>query len=293
MATKTKDKKKDKKAKEKAKDKKPKKHKPTLAERADKYVLYQSSVQEPEADIEFFELAFRERYGRMPRTLREDFCGTAFTSCTWVARHTENRAWGVDLDPEPLAWGVAHNAADLTDAQRARLTLVQGDVREVREPKVEVVAAQNFSYCIFKTRDELRRYFAAARANLQEQGIFVLDIFGGPEAQTVQEEETEYEDEGFSYVWDQDRYDAVNNEILCKIHFRFPDGSELKDIFTYDWRLWTIAEIREVLREAGFTATLAYWEGADEDGEGNGEFIRACSAENEPAWIAYVVGFNS
>ncbi len=286
--TKSKDKKKEKK---KNRDKKAKQAREPQAQRVDKYVLYQRSVQEPEADIEFFEQVFQERFGRPPRVLREDFCGTAFTSCTWVARHPQNTAHGFDLDPEPLAWGRAHNAKDLTDEQRGRLNLVRGDVREVREPKADVVAAQNFSFCIFKTRDELRRYFEAVRKNLGDEGVFVLDIFGGPDAQMLSEEATEYEDDGFTYVWDQDRYDAITNEILCKIHFQFPDGSELRDAFTYDWRLWTIAELKEVLREAGFAAAEAYWEGADEDGDGNGEFTRADSAANEDAWIAYVVGF--
>ena len=282
-----------KKEKDGTKAKGAKRRKGSQAERADKYVLYQRAVQEPEADLEFFEEVFAERYGRKPRDLREDFCAAAYTACTWVARHPENRAWGVDLDPEPLAWGREHNAADLSPDALSRLHLVEGDVREVGDLKVDVVAAQNFSYCIFKTRAELRRYFEAVRAGLRDQGVFVLDIFGGPEAQMEAEEETEYEDEGFAYVWDQQRYDAITNEIRCAIHFRFPDGSVIEEAFLYDWRLWTIPELKELLLEAGFSAAEAYWEGTDDEGEGNGEFTQTASAENEDAWIAYVVGFNS
>ena len=274
--------------KEKKKDKRPKG--PPLAESADRHVCYQRSVQEPEADAEFFDEVFRAEFGRPPRTLREDFCGTGYLSCTWARLHPENRAWGVDLDSATLAWGAEHNVARLTDEQRGRVTLSQGDVRELGDPKVDVVAAQNFSFCVFKSRDELRKYFEVARQNLAEQGLLVLDIFGGPEAQQLAEEATEYEDEGFTYVWDQDEYDAITNEILCKIHFQFPDGSELRDAFVYDWRLWTIAELRELLIEAGFRSADAYWEGADEDGEGNGEFTKVARAANEDAWIAYVVG---
>ncbi|MGE0708715.1 MAG: class I SAM-dependent methyltransferase [Planctomycetota bacterium] len=285
---------KEKKGKGKAeKEKKPKgkkDKKPTRAEQADKYVLYQRSVQNPEADIEFFEQTFAAHYGRRPVTLREDFCGTYLCACDWVARREENRAWGVDLDPEPLAWGREHNQVKLTPVQAQRLTLIQGDVRDPRDFKVDIVAAQNFSYLIFKTREELRNYFRRCLEGLNEQGVLVLDIFGGPDSQRPAEDTTVYGKEGFSYVWDQVRYDAITNEIQCAIHFKFKDGSRLQNIFEYDWRLWTIAELREVLLEAGFSKAEAYWEGADEDGDGDGNFTLETSAENEDAWIAYVVG---
>jgi hypothetical protein len=32
-----------------------------------------------------------------------------------------------------------------------------------------------------------------------------------------------------------------------------------------------------------------YWEGEDDDGEGNGEFTESASGEPDPAWIAYIV----
>jgi hypothetical protein len=32
-------------------------------------------------------------------------------------------------------------------------------------------------------------------------------------------------------------------------------------------------------------------EGTDEDGEGDGDFQKTASAENEEAWIAYLVGW--
>ena len=51
-------------------------------------------------------------------------------------------------------------------------------------------------------------------------------------------------------------------------------------------------EVREILVEAGFSKASAYWEGTDDDDEGNGEFTLQENAENEDAWIAYVVGIN-
>ena len=43
-----------------------KRRKRTQASRADRYVLYEQSVQEPEADIDFAVDAFREEFGRRP-----------------------------------------------------------------------------------------------------------------------------------------------------------------------------------------------------------------------------------
>ena len=75
------------------------------------------------------------------------------------------------------------------------------------------------------------------------------------------------------------------------IHFRFKDGSALSRAFQYDWRLWTLPEIRELLIEAGFERADVYWEGTDkETGEGTDVYRRREHAESDPAWIAYVVG---
>ena len=57
-------------------------------------------------------------------------------------------------------------------------------------------------------------------------------------------------------------------------------------------RLWTAPEIRELLIEAGFRNPTVYWEGEDEDGEGNGEFTPEEKGEADLAWIAYVVAEN-
>ena len=57
--------------------------------------------------------------------------------------------------------------------------------------------------------------------------------------------------------------------MICHIHFKFKDGSRIKKAFSYDWRLWTLPEIREVMEEAGFSNTRVYWEDEDEEGEGS------------------------
>ena len=77
----------------------------TLARRADRYDLYQQSVQEPEHEVKFFHRVYKAAFGCRPVVLREDFCGTFAVSCQWVASRADRTAVGVDIDPEPLAWG--------------------------------------------------------------------------------------------------------------------------------------------------------------------------------------------
>ena len=47
-------------------------------------------------------------------------CGTAALSCAWVEEHRENRAFGIDLDPEPLEWCRQNHFPKLTADQRER-----------------------------------------------------------------------------------------------------------------------------------------------------------------------------
>jgi cyclopropane fatty-acyl-phospholipid synthase-like methyltransferase len=162
-------------------------------------------------------------------------------------------------------------------------------VREVAGEKADVVSAENFSYFIFRTRDALRTYFEAARQNLADEGLFVIDIMGGSE--TVEEDHKEERKlDGFRYVWEQHRVDPITAHATFFIHFRFRDGSELHRAFRYDWRLWTIPEVRELLLEAGFSRVDVYWEGTDEDGDGDGIYRKRKHAESDPSWIAYIVG---
>jgi len=53
--------------------------------------------------------------------------------------------------------------------------------------------------------------------------------------------------------------------------------------------MYTAPELRDLLLEAGFSKATVYWEGEDEDGEGNGEFTPDEKGEADLAWIAYIV----
>ena len=262
----------------------------TQADLADRHRLYERSVQSPEAEVDFIAHRFRLVTGRDACLLREDFCGTAAVSREWVRRHPSHRALGIDLDPGVLAWARSRNKVALPAAVRGRCRLLQGDVRRVRPGRADIILAMNFSYWLLRERAALLHYFCRVRAGLVPDGVFFLDAFGGYEAFRVCTEERTFEDaEGtFTYRWEQAYYNPIDGRLGCHIHFAFPDGSRLDRAFSYDWRLWTLPELREVLAEAGFSRVTVYWQGWDAQGEADGIFLPAEEAAADAAWICYL-----
>ena len=270
-------------------------NKPTMAEQADRHVLYQKSVQAPEAEVAFFDQVFPELRGRKALSMKEDFCGTAYLAAEWCKSDPQRTAIGVDYDEETVEWGRKHNieaeGGDLAD----RITLIIDDVRNVTEPQVDIVCAFNFSYCLFESRDELRKYFELARKSLVDDGLLILDLFGGTECEDVLEEETEIDDEPATYIWEHVAFNPIDHHMKCAIHFDFDDGSRMQNAFTYEWRLWSIPEIRELLEEAGFSKTRVYWEkfedtdDDDDELEGTGEYEQVDEVENQESWMIYIV----
>ncbi|HVA55992.1 MAG TPA: class I SAM-dependent methyltransferase [Gammaproteobacteria bacterium] len=263
-------------------------HMTTQAARADRYDLYQKSVQDVKWEMEFLEGVFHKRRGRPPLLLREDFCGTALAACEWVRRDRRHHAIGVDLDEGVLAWSSGHNLTKLAPSAAARITLLQADVLTANTAPVDLLLAFNFSYWVFKERAVLRSYFQQAHRHLAPDGLFMLDAYGGYDAFRVMRERQDFG--RFTYIWEQAEYEPVSGHTTCHIHFAFPDGSRLKRAFSYHWRFWTLPELREVLLEAGFSSVTVYLEGVDEKrGEGNGIFTPAERGDADAAWIAYIV----
>jgi hypothetical protein len=259
------------------------------ARTADRHELYQQAVQAPSDDIAFLTKTFRRWRKRSPLSLREDFCGTGFLCATWAQESAQHTAEGFDLDPAPLAWGRVHNLAPLGDVAE-RVVLHRGDVRARSLRPVDLRVAQNFSYMVFQQRAELLEYFRAAHAGLVRDGVFALDHYGGLEA-TEELIETRKCD-GFTYVWEQEKYLVGSGEYRCHIGFRFPDKTKLEREFSYVWRYWHLTELQDVLREAGFRAVHLYFEQGDENDEGTGEFAfdpSGASARACAGIIAYVI----
>ena len=260
----------------------------TMAQRSDRRLLYEDAVQCVDAEIDFVDDTYRQLRRRKAKWLREDFCGSANTSCEWVRRRRANHAIGVDLDADVQQWGCEHHIAELNAKARERIELINANVMEVSCAPVDIVLAMNFSYWIFKTRDLLRQYFQNVYDGLLDDGLFMLDAFGGPDAHREMRARTKLK--RFIYIWDQEVYNPITGDMLCHIHFSFPDGSKIKNAFTYDLRLWTLPEIRELLLEAGFQRATVYWEGTDEETEeGNGEFAPSEEGDADDTFLVYIV----
>ncbi len=258
----------------------------SLADRVDKHLLYEEAVQCVEAEIDFVDEIFEKLRKRKAKSLREDFSGTSNSSCEWVKRRGSNVAYCVDIDADVQEWGKHHHIEKMSVDQQQRVNLITADVIKSAVKPVDVVLAMNFSYWIFKERRLMIRYFRSVYDALASDGVFFLDSFGGYESFQELEESTEHD--GFTYIWDQSHYNPITGDGLFHIHFRFKDGSALEKAFTYDWRIWTLPEITEMLSEAGFNAEV-YWEGTDENGDGNGVFEASTEGEADAGWIAYIV----
>jgi cyclopropane fatty-acyl-phospholipid synthase-like methyltransferase len=208
--------------------------------------------------------------------------------CEWVGHNGRNTAVGVDIDADVLAWGKKHNLRKLKPDARKRVTLLQDDVMRVKTKPAQIVLAMNFSYQLFKQRATLKKYFKSVHKSLADDGVFFLDAFGGYEAYSETREKTKHK--GFTYIWEQEAYNPITGDMTCHIHFHFPDKSRLRKAFTYEWRLWTLPELRELLAEANFSRVTVYWEGTDEEsGEGNGIYSPALEGDADPSWVCYLL----
>jgi hypothetical protein len=259
-----------------------------LAGQADRHYLYQESVQDTEAEIDFVEETWAKLRDRPAELLREDFCGTANTACEWIRRDPQHFAIGVDMDAEVLDWGRLNNLAQLDDKQLSRIELLQENVLETSPELADIVLAMNFSYYLFLVREDLLDYFRCVHASLMDDGIFFLDAYGGYDAPREIEEERECE--GFTYIWEQASFNPIDASMTCHIHFKFPDRSRMDRAFSYYWRLWSLPEISELLTEAGFSEVTVYWEGTDEKtNEGNSIYLPADVGDADPGWVCYIV----
>jgi hypothetical protein len=284
----------------------------------DKYDLYELAVQDSARMARFL----RAVHGGAPRVLREDFSGPGGLCRAWVgagvvggARTRGVRAVAVDIDPEPLAKlaGVKGVRAVCADVRRAA----------DRAHDIDVIAALNFPVGYWHTRRDLVKYLKLSLSRLARGGIFACDMYGGVSAfRVVRQRRVVVLPRGvggrsggsFVYEWEQREVDVVRGRVKNAIHFRVPrgvvgDGARggarggapargragsvvLRDAFTYDWRLWSIAELREAMLAAGFASVEVHDRlGGAVDGEGN-LHVRPLGVGDEldRDWVVYVVG---
>ena len=259
------------------------------------YELYEAAVIDARSDVRLFRRFFLEINGTYPENYREDFSGTFKHAVEWVKCNRRNRSWAVDLDPAPLKFGTQKHLTKLSDEQKSRVRVLKQDVRKPISEKLNFVTAMNFSYCIFKERDVLKDYFKGVYRSLHQKGLFLVDVMGGQQLMEASEDRRSIpatkEHPRLTYFWEQLNFDGFTHEAKFAMHFKIsPSSRRLKNIFTYDWRLWTLPELKDLMMEAGFKRTHIYWEGNHRDGSGNGVFSRRKYEEDCLVWVAYLIG---
>ncbi len=257
----------------------------------DRFDCYERCVQNAPAMARFLHAV----HGGNPRTLREDFCGTGGVCRAWVALKPPHargrRAVGVDRDAEPLS--------RLRRASRpGRVRAVRADARDCRI-RADVVSATNFPLGYLHTRRELLRYLRGVHASLNPGGIFVCDTYGGKTAFKVGATVRDVWCDGglrIRYTWEQRDADPLTAMVTNVLHFRGDAGGTVvfdhPEAFVYRWRLWSVPEIREALRDAGFRRTDVYSTLADAVDQHGRAHVRPVEdpAELEPTFFVCVVG---
>lgn len=252
----------------------------------DKYYFYENSVQDPEFDVELFSKIFKEHRERKALKFREDFCGTFYLSCEWVKSDPKRTAVGLDISEEPTDYGMKHHYSKLTPEQKKRIKILNQDVRNDYGNDFDIVGASNFSYFFFKDRNELRDYFKSVYNSLNSDGMLILDHFGGPDNARPNLEERDIDlPDGRTvlYQWDMDYFDPITNHSIFYIHYKMK-GKKYPKVFTYTWRMWSLPELTEILKEAGFFRVLTYWENDDD------EFVHLKEGDTDlDAWVVQIV----
>ena len=272
----------------------------TMAQRADKYVLYQQSVQAAKQDVYLFEKIYKEHFSHQQATVfREDFCGTAWLCTEWIKRNkVENIAVGIDIDQEPIQWGLKNNISTLGSSadsvfiytedvlkfnwdqslrqasvnHRQLLLDSENEDAEVecddedenggqRVKKAHIVCAYNYSTCLLHERSHLIQYFTNVRKSMSpDNSIFLLDIPGGAKLSNAQERTKKTPNSQVIYMFEQESYNPCTDIVKFNINFKFTtDQSIMRKAFTFAFRKWGIREAVECLKEVGFSRVDIYW----------------------------------
>jgi len=261
-----------------------------------KYRFYQRAVQAPPADVEMLETVFRDAYDQEPQLLREDFCGTFLLACEWVKQGGARSALALDIDPEPLRYGQRLNLSRLAAPLQRRVRPIMADVRRVTRPPADMICAMNFSYYVFKEPDALLTYFRACRRSLKRHGVLAMDIVGGRgfccaphrEQRSYRHERGRLANQPwFTYVWRHRRFNSRRREGLYEIDFKKAGGAYYEGVFRYDWRVWSLDEVREALGRAGFRRVEVYQQTDD-----GARYEKIRKDPRDHCWICYVAGIN-
>ncbi len=272
---------------------------PKKARRPHKLALYRQAVQHPLAEASFLHRTYRHYYKALPALLREDFAGTCAVASAWAQMDQEHQAMAVESHGPTARWAQRTATKELGSSAED-LHIVEADVLSIAGPKVDITCALNFSTFIYHDRAQLKHYFKTARRGLRQDGLFVIDAYGGPGAmrvgtqtRTVPAGDPLVEDDGpgFTYHWEQRSFDAISHLTECRIHFELGDGQRIDSAFIYRWRLWSLPELTELMLESGFKRVDVWCDRYDpKAGTSDGVYRPMRQIPAREDWVAYVVG---
>lgn len=232
----------------------------------DRFDLYELAVTNP---VPLARFLFAAHSGR-PRVLREDFSGSGALCRGWQLVAPSAKSIAVDADQVPLR--------KLAGVEGVRA--VNADVMTCRL-KADIIAATNFPLGYWHTRELLVAYLEHARRCTAPSGIFACDLYGGSDAFTPGKTSVTLRGpsgERIRYTWEQRNADPITARVFNAIHFHIASKSrgrraarpvEFRDAFTYDWRLWSIPEMRDAMLDAGWASVDIYdtlGDAIDQDG---------------------------
>lgn len=217
----------------------------------DRHLLYEATQQSPRHVVPLL----RALHGGTARVLGEDFCGTGQVASAWTLEVPGGEAQALDLDPQALARVRA----------APELTVMCADLRAQLPrplPPVDVIYAGSFSIGYLHARGELLAYLRRSRARLEPGGILVCDTFGGAAAWRTGAIVREHFLPGSLRVratWEQRAADVRTGLVENALHFRVDREGDVafqqRDAFVYRWRVWSLPELADALRETGYRTT--------------------------------------
>ena len=251
------------------------------------FKLYLQAVQHPENEV-FHLSRINKMFRKKPiRFFKEDFCSFAANSCEWLKFHPKSTAVGVDLDERALDFAHKYAQETLTPKLRQRLILLKRNVLASISYRFDLICALNFSYNIFKRREDLKLYFKQTHRSLEKSGLFVLDVMGGFDCLKPHKQVRKISSQ-LTYTWECLDYNILNAHTHYRINFRHK-GKLFQNVFTYDWRLWSLPELVDLLKETGFNRVEILWEKENANGQGTGKYYVPQHEENIDVWICYLV----
>ncbi|KAJ8499209.1 hypothetical protein OPV22_009761 [Ensete ventricosum] len=165
-------------------------------------------------------------------------------------------------------------------------------------PNRDIVCAFNYSCCCLQKRKDLVLYFKHAFNALSKKGgIFVMDLYGGVSSECKLRLRRRFSN--FTYVWEQAEFDIINRRTKISLHFHLGKRRIIRHAFSYDWRLWSLPEIKDCLEEAGFGSIHVWIRKMPDttDNQNSEEFTvsrdvkyeKVASFQQQDAWNAYIV----